>query len=127
MTKTIFLTAIMLVMALSLFAQPNAKWAGKWVQNKNNSVTITKVTDKNFYFTFACYNGTNMGEAEGVAIINGNEAISNPEDEEICKIKFILKEDHIEVIDIRDDDCMMDAGNGVSYEGKYKAKKAKKK
>ena len=127
MKKSLLLTAIMFVMALSLFAQQNAKWAGEWVKNKNNSVTITEVTDKNFYFTFACYNGTNLGEAEGIAIINGNEAISKPDDESACKIKFILKEDHIQVIDIRENDCYIDAGNGVSYEGKYKGKKARKK
>lgn len=124
--KTVLLTAIMLVMALILFAQPNTKWAGVWNRDKNYSLEISDVTNNSFMFVFDCYNGTNMGQAEGTAIIKGNEAISKTNEPDECKIKFILKDDYIEVIDIRENDCLADAGNGIYYDGEYVSGKVKK-
>jgi hypothetical protein len=124
--KTKILTLVlMFILALTTsFAQ---SWEGKWVQNKNYSVKISNVNNKTFDFVFACYNGRNMGEAEGKAIINGNEAIYQPDETSICQIKFILKNETLEIVDIIQNDCLPDAGNGVYYAGKYKLKTLKKK
>lgn len=125
--KKLILMSIFLICFIELSAQPNSKWAGTWEQSKYYSVVITDVTETTFSFAFDCYNGTNLGQAEGTAIIKGNEAISKTEYPEDCKIKFIHKDDYIEIIDIRENDCSADAGNGVYYDGKYHKEKPKKK
>lgn len=120
------MTILLLSLAINLTAQPNSKWAGTWKQSKYYSVIISDVTETTFSFAFDCYNGRNLGQAEGTAIIKGNEAISRTEDPQVCKIKFIHKDDYIEIIDIRENDCHADAGNGVYYDGEYKSDKIKK-
>ncbi len=131
MKLRLIIALLLCISFADLIAQPNKGWEGEWKARKNYTFKITNVTDKTFDYSFNCFNGTNIGEAEGKANINGNLAISIPPEENTCKIKFILNGDNIEVIDIMENDCYVDAGNGVRYNGKYKKtsndKKAKKK
>lgn len=103
-----------------------ASWNGEWKLNKNYKLIITNETKTSFHFKFDCYNGGNVGQAEGNAKINGNSALYKESNN--CPIKFLNRGDIIGVTVEQEynSDCFLDAGNGIRYDGDYKSPNFKK-
>lgn len=101
-------------------------WNGEWKLNKNYKLIISNETKTSFQFKFDCYNGGNVGQAEGTAKINGNSAIYKESNN--CPIKFLNRGDIIGVTVEQEynSDCFLDAGNGIRYDGDYKSPNYKK-
>lgn len=103
-------------------------WEGIWFASKYNSLEITKVTSSSFSFVFNCYNGINLGELEGTAIISGNKARYDGGGEyNLCPIDFVLEPNAIKASEDRKNECDNGAGNGVYFTGTYKTTKKQNK
>lgn len=99
-------------------------WEGEWIKNNKNSLNITNLKGNTFHFQFSCMQGKFSGNAEGIAVFEGNKAVSNFEDSSYCEFKFILNQDKLEVFNDNSNDCYTE-GN-VTYAGIYKFKPGKK-
>lgn len=96
-------------------------WNGEWqrmTQNYEGTLNISNFDGDSFNLSISVMNGANMGDMEGVAIVEGDQATyTDAEYDTGCRLDMTLTEDSIQVE--TNDDCWNVGGMGTFFYGEY--------